>query len=205
MKHLQGPQRTPPAIRRKGRRTADRILDVATDQLARHGYGALSLRKVAAGAGLSLSNLQYHFPAKHDLVHALLDRYLTRGRELLTERLEGAPPTPEARVRRIVSALHPMDGSASDAAVFREIWALSGRDEHIAALVGDYYDAVRQQTEMVVTLLNPTIEPAERVVAATAIVALIDGLVATEPSQAGRRPGTRQIVRLFKRLSGALD
>ena len=36
------------------------------------GYGGLTMRKVAAKAGLALSNLQHYFPTREDIFEAIL-------------------------------------------------------------------------------------------------------------------------------------
>lgn len=52
------------------RRTA--ILEAATEVFAERGWRAASLRQVAEAAGIGLSTLQHHYPAKVDLLHATM-------------------------------------------------------------------------------------------------------------------------------------
>ena len=62
-------------------RAADRreqLLDAAVDVLVRDGLEALTLRDVAAQAGVRLSTLQYIFSSRTELVAALSERVLTR-------------------------------------------------------------------------------------------------------------------------------
>jgi len=54
-----------------GTRTA--ILDAARERLLADGYANLSTRKVAAEAGVPLSQLHYHFGSKSGLILALLE------------------------------------------------------------------------------------------------------------------------------------
>ena len=54
-----------------------RILDVAGQQFARHGFAKTSMRKVAAQAGIAVGNLYHYFPGKDDLFRALLSPVLT--------------------------------------------------------------------------------------------------------------------------------
>jgi AcrR family transcriptional regulator len=53
--------------------TADGILEAARLRLLADGYAGLSTRKVAAEAGVPLSQVHYHFGSKGGLVLALLD------------------------------------------------------------------------------------------------------------------------------------
>lgn len=60
---------------RKGRR--DELLDAAERVLATSGSSAMTLDAVAAEAAVSKGGLLYHFPTKHALVAALVDRLVT--------------------------------------------------------------------------------------------------------------------------------
>jgi len=58
-------------------KTAERrgaILEAATEVFADRGWRAATLRQVAEAAGISLSTLQHHYPAKVDLLHATMTR-----------------------------------------------------------------------------------------------------------------------------------
>ncbi len=59
---------------RKGRETAERILDVAEEIFAEKGYDGATLRDVAARAGLRTPSLYNHFPSKDSLYTAVLER-----------------------------------------------------------------------------------------------------------------------------------
>jgi AcrR family transcriptional regulator len=52
----------------------DRILDVAERVFASEGIEAVSMRSLAAQVGITLSNLQYHFPSKPQLLEACFAR-----------------------------------------------------------------------------------------------------------------------------------
>lgn len=75
----------------KGRRTANRILDAAEELFARHGYGATSLRDIAALAGLQQPGLYKHFTGKEDLYRQVYERALKPMTDLMDEIL-AAPP-----------------------------------------------------------------------------------------------------------------
>ncbi|MDF2746576.1 MAG: hypothetical protein K0S98_860 [Propionibacteriaceae bacterium] len=49
------------------------ILDAARSRLLADGYAGLSTRKVAEEAGVSVSQLHYHFGSKQGLILALLE------------------------------------------------------------------------------------------------------------------------------------
>ena len=66
--------------------TRQGILEAARAQLLAEGYAGMSTRKVAAGAGVPLSQVHYHFGSKQRLILSLLEeenrRLLDRQREM---------------------------------------------------------------------------------------------------------------------------
>ena len=54
----------------------DRILDAAFELITEEGIGAVSNRRVAAAASVSLGSLTYHFPDQRDLLREGLRRYV---------------------------------------------------------------------------------------------------------------------------------
>lgn len=69
----------------KGRRTANRILDAAEALFAQNGYGATSLRDIAALAGLQQPGLYKHFVGKEDLYRQVYERALKPMTDLMDE------------------------------------------------------------------------------------------------------------------------
>ncbi|NUR85212.1 MAG: TetR/AcrR family transcriptional regulator [Nonomuraea sp.] len=65
---------TEPTPRRgsKGERTRARILDSATELFSRSGFHAVSLRDIAAHAGMTHAGLLHHFPGKESLLIQVL-------------------------------------------------------------------------------------------------------------------------------------
>ncbi|GGS93104.1 TetR family transcriptional regulator [Planobispora rosea] len=59
---------------RKGERTRSRILDSAMELFSRSGFHAVSLRDIAAHAGLTHAGLLHHFPGKDSLLIEVLSR-----------------------------------------------------------------------------------------------------------------------------------
>jgi AcrR family transcriptional regulator len=68
------PPASPPAAK-KPRRTAERILDITLDLFNRFGEPNVSTTLISAELNISPGNLYYHYPAKDELINALLDRY----------------------------------------------------------------------------------------------------------------------------------
>lgn len=68
-----------------GNSKRDRILDVAEELFAMHGYDGVTLRQIATGAKVDVALASYHFGRKLDLFHAVFER---RAEHLNEARLE---------------------------------------------------------------------------------------------------------------------
>lgn len=74
--------------RRKGARTAERILDAAEELFAEHGFAGTTLRDVAARVGVRNPSLYNHFSNKESLYAAVLERGIGPVLETLSEFVE---------------------------------------------------------------------------------------------------------------------
>lgn len=109
--HRQGtaephrPMTAEPRRPSKGERTRARILDSATELFSRSGFHAVSLRDIAAHAGLTHAGLLHHFPGKESLLIEVLER---RDRIDAEELFPGLlrpgtpPPEPGHRLRLLI-------------------------------------------------------------------------------------------------------
>jgi AcrR family transcriptional regulator len=71
------------AEKKKPRRTAERILEVTLELFNRFGEPNVSTTVISAELHISPGNLYYHYPAKDELINALVDRYERALAELL--------------------------------------------------------------------------------------------------------------------------
>jgi AcrR family transcriptional regulator len=71
------------AEKKKPRRTAERILEVTLQMFNRFGEPNVSTTAISAELNISPGNLYYHYPAKDELINALVDRYERALAELL--------------------------------------------------------------------------------------------------------------------------
>lgn len=126
-----------PKVSTEERRTL--ILDTTEALLVEVGNGALTMRKIAAAAEISLGNLQYHFATREDVLLALLMRFL----EPYEARFQN-PPTdmPED----VVEALKPMFLEVLSipdfdrcATIYKEIWAASSHSPEMRKTLNSYY------------------------------------------------------------------
>ncbi|ROO83497.1 TetR family transcriptional regulator [Actinocorallia herbida] len=99
----------------------ERIIGATLRLVAEDGVGAVSNRRVAAEAGVSLGTLTYHFAAQGELLHAALTRFV----DVEIERISGLA------LGFAGAALTPHEAAAE---VERAIVALAGTREQIATL-----------------------------------------------------------------------
>lgn len=68
-------------------------MDATRGLLVRDGYESLSMRRIAAAIGCSVSSIYLYFDNKDDLVHALIDEGFERWYEIVRESaaMEGSP------------------------------------------------------------------------------------------------------------------
>lgn len=119
----------------------DRIADSAITVIARDGLDALSIRRVAAEAGVAIGTVQYHYPTRAELVLAALHRTAHRQRA----RAMAAPPESTmlaALVTRLASLLPRDDPSREEGIVWVALAAAAARDP----LVGPHQRRIVTQT-----------------------------------------------------------
>ena len=109
------PKRVDHAQRRE--QIADALVQVA----ARDGLHAVTMRAVAAEAGMSLNLVQYYFDTKAQLMHAALRHLEQRSHERWSARLESLedPESARACLEAFVDEALPVD---ADSHTFRLVW-----------------------------------------------------------------------------------
>lgn len=150
------------------------ILDCALDLLKETGDAGLTMRKLAERAGMRLSNVQYYFKSRDDVLKAMATRYF---RECTEEVRQLTADTPGATVRArahalILTGLRHGDELSDMCRIFRELWAISTRNDAIrdhmaeyyrtfASLIADYVlatDADQDRRDTLASLLLPFFE-----------------------------------------------
>jgi AcrR family transcriptional regulator len=80
------------------------LVDAAIESLKRYGYEGLSVRRIAAEAGVSIGLINHHFPNKDALV---AESYRAFSRKLAASfeaAVKAAGPAPRARLRAYINA-----------------------------------------------------------------------------------------------------
>lgn len=112
----------------RGAERATSILLEAQNIVIEEGFAALSMRGLAGRVGITLGNLQHYYASKEQLLSALvlfvMDHLQSKMAEAL---LKEAGSTPRKRLEDSVKVLLTEVQDPRMAAVFMEIWTLSGR------------------------------------------------------------------------------
>ncbi|WP_242454487.1 TetR/AcrR family transcriptional regulator [Bailinhaonella thermotolerans] len=170
--------RPEPRRETKGDRTRARILDSATELFSRSGFHAVSLRDIAAHAGLTHAGLLHHFPGKESLLIQVLAR-----RDEVDGRLMAGPDaraTPEELLDRAVAQVARNMRSPGLVALYVKISGEAADPEHPAHdyFVHRYRRLRRDATWLLGELFrraDPPV-PHDPAVAARELIALVDGL-----------------------------
>ncbi|WP_236743383.1 MULTISPECIES: TetR/AcrR family transcriptional regulator [Nocardiopsis] len=157
----------------KGERTRRRIIDSASELFAKSGYLAVSLRDIAAHAGLTHAGVLHHFPNKE----AMLLRVLSRRDEVNAPLVLGPDVDPRKLVDNLVTITERNTGTPGLVALYAKLSVEATDPEHPAhAYFQGRYRILRERlTEAFAVLLadRPGPSPA---VAAQQLLALMDGL-----------------------------
>lgn len=118
----------------------EKILDIAIELLKNEGDFGVTMRKVATLADMSLSNVQYYFKNKDELLKAMADRYF---QQCLIEMNSQPALTKKEELEPLVNAFLVHGHETSDMCrLFREYWAISTRNEAIQAYLEEYYQTL---------------------------------------------------------------
>ncbi|MFD6464168.1 TetR family transcriptional regulator [Streptomyces roseolus] len=156
--------------------TKDRILTVALELFAKHGYHRTSVRAIAEQLGISKAGVLYHYPAKYDILAGLAEPLLA---EMERTVADAADPDPCAARRRVVEGLLDLF------LTHRYLLRLNVNDLALSA-PGTIFDRFRDtmmRANQLVAGPHPTLS--DRVRAAQAIAGLSDPVVlyADEPAE----------------------
>lgn len=129
--------------RASGEERREQILAAAQAVARRDGIDGITLRSVAAEAGLSHGLVVFYFKGKEGLVSALLDRVLATTAILHLSDDLGGHPAPA----RLTAALHRevtrLVAEPQDLRLFLEYWALGVRQPAIREKIGRALDRYR--------------------------------------------------------------
>jgi AcrR family transcriptional regulator len=115
----------------------EQILQAAFEVASRAGIGGLTLRAVAAEAGLSHSLVVFYFQRKERLVHELLEWLIgTTGVLLVPDEIARLPRAPDRLHALLRHELARVSRQPKHTRLFFEYWARGDQDEAVRDRVG---------------------------------------------------------------------
>lgn len=152
------------------RHSRQELLDAAVDLACEDGLGQLTFRKVADRLGISDRMVVYYFPAKKDLIQAVVEVLAARLQALLASAFGDEPLSVSELLRRAWPVLAAPSSDQLFALSFEVIGLTSVKVQPFAELGPLLVDAW-------VGWLVPRIDSTDPVSDALGVVAVLDGLL----------------------------
>ncbi len=161
---------------------SETVIDCALELLNTQGDHGVTMRKVAQCADISLSNVQYYFKNKDELLTALANRYF----ESCLEEARKLPVLSsgnnlESELAQMLKGFlaHGLEVSEM-CRIFREYWAIATRNAAIEKYLSDYYSEIANILSE--KLLPVSISPKAASSAVSVIIPFVEGYSITAPS-----------------------
>ncbi len=160
-----------------------RILRAATELYISDGYGGMSMRKVAGGAGIALANLQYYFPTLEALFVALMRQTIAEYSETYDSIRDDASLTPEQRLEKVLRLLIDANKQSRTQSLFINMWALAQKHEFARQMMDEAYLYQRRWLRGFIEAANPALPSSELSCRAALITCQIEGLLVLIPQR----------------------
>ncbi|MGF6213739.1 TetR/AcrR family transcriptional regulator [Comamonas sp. 4034] len=168
-----------PVFRAQGLRTRNNLLEQARKQLLSEGTVGFSLRSVAKAAGISISNAQYYFPGRTELLREVMKPVL-EGYTSQMDPVAISSLSPEAAqdvLRALFQQALADAQSVEQATLIMHFWSIGAGDPEAQEVLGEAYDVMISGTASIIGRAYPTIEERSAVELAALLVAMCDGLL----------------------------
>ena len=194
---------TPDTLRAQGVRTRNSIVRVARKLLLEGGSLEFSLRAVALRAGISISNLQYYFPTRLEVVRAVIEPIVDAYMQDLTSALDNKVP-PGVALREILHRALRDARETKDSALWWHFVSLASTDPECSRLLDEWYDALTRGVAQLIRAVNPQCKPADSMQIASLLIAMGDGLALQLGAGRNKRENTRGLDAKFLALANEL-
>ena len=160
------------------RDTKNKIARTARAILAKDGYGALTMRRVASACGISPGNLTYHFPSVDDLMVAAMNLGLEEYQQQIASYLKKQPTDQDKTLTELVTFFVQDALSQRTSAVMIEFWALAQHDPSKAAFLDQTYKIASDMIADVLFYIEPDIDRATANQVASTLLVFSEGSTA---------------------------
>ena len=184
---------------------SDRLLACVLDLLVAEGYEGISIRRVAAAAGVSIGAVQHHFPTKDALLAAAMER-VSRQFEARLDRRIAPGAGPAEGLRAVADELVSTGEERRPASV---IWLVRLARAAVHEPTAEVHRREWQQVEDLLAHLIAAARPdlAEQAARdeATVLLALLDGLAGAVAVEPARVSGERAEALVARHLDALLN
>jgi AcrR family transcriptional regulator len=144
-----------------GERTRDNILAACRDILVTKGHSVLTMRRVAALAGVTHGNLAYHYPSKRALLRAFINSLVAEYAVAMEEYFNEATSSEVPGFVRLVNWFIDDSIDKRTGRLFRELWALSLLDRYVAEAVTGLYEGAFDRAIALLRKEYPAVQEAK--------------------------------------------
>lgn len=142
--------------------TRTRILAAAYQLVRDKGYAHLSIAKVASAAGIAKGNLQYHYPAKRQLLEAMVEHYVDLDISAATASICDPDLTPIERFDRYLDyVVHRKRGTKAPQVIF-EVYAYAAHNRSVGRLIATWHQWALSRCVEILGDLQPRLDTKER-------------------------------------------
>ena len=153
--------------------TIDKILRAANHVFTEYGHAGLSLRKVAAKAGIAVGNLTYHFPTKDALIDAMMREALADYVEAHVAQFQANEGAPLDILLNVVEFY--VRNARESHQFFYQLWGFAGSSEDARKIVSELYRSIGRLIYYLVRAANPKLTDSEVRLAVLQIFSLEEG------------------------------
>lgn len=132
------------------------ILNHGLTLLRDHGDHGLTMRQVAVNAGMSLSNVQYYFRTKNDLLKGMVDYYFQKCENEFDAKMDSSESDDVRKNIYKLISINLFHGEALTemCKIFREFWAIATRNKEINDHLLSYYSRYAERLSEEIELLS---------------------------------------------------
>lgn len=164
----------PETLRTQGLRTRNALIRVARKLLLEGGSLEFSLRAVAQGAGVSISNLQYYFPNRLALVRAVMEPVVEIYLSDVKKAIDSNATPSEVLANFIERSLHDVKHS-KDIALWWHFVSIASTDPECSRLLDGWFETLIDHLAQLIRAVNPRLKTEHCKEVASVLVALIEG------------------------------
>lgn len=117
-----------PTQQQRSEATRARILDAAEECFARYSYEGASVTQICEQAGVTKGAFYHHFPGKHEVFMALLERWLVGLDAQLAAARTSTGTIPDALAQMGSLAGHIFEAAGGRLPMFLEFWSRAAHD-----------------------------------------------------------------------------